>query len=123
MLPLHLLSIHSSVPPFPPHMNRANPSFFAGGASSHTIVLYVRILHPSTKPHLLDQILILNHQPSGLQDVLQCLHHALERRLGALFLGEACNGDIGAAATVEEGVEFGGYREGRDVEGCEKDSN
>lgn len=78
-----------------------------------------RLLHPGTDPHLFDLLFILHHQTPGLQDLLQRLHDTLERRLGALFLREAGNGDIGAAAAVEEGVEFGGYRERGNAESCE----
>ena len=76
-------------------------------------------LHASTDPHLLDHFLILNHQPSRLQDLLQSLHDALKRRLGAFLLRKACDGDVGAAAVVEEGVELGGYRERGNAESCE----
>lgn len=78
-----------------------------------------RLLHPGTDPHLFDLLFILHHQTSGLQDLLQRLHDTLKRRLGAFFLREAGNGDVGAPAAVEEGVEFGGYGERGNVESCE----
>lgn len=76
-------------------------------------------LHPRTDPHLLDHLLFLHHQPPGLQNLLQCFENTLERRLGAFLLREAGNGDVGAAAAVEEGVELGGDGKRGDVESCD----
>lgn len=66
---LHLLS---SFPPLPP-----NPLFVyvvprLGG------MLCVH-LHACTSPHLFYNLLVLNQQASGLQDLLQCFKNTLER--------------------------------------------
>lgn len=37
------------------------------------------LLYPSTNPHLFDYFLILHHQPSGLQNLLQRFENTLER--------------------------------------------
>ena len=77
-----------------------------------------RILHTSASPHLFDNLLILDHQSSSLQYLLQSFKNALKGRFGSLFLRETRNGDVGAAAAVEKGVEFGGDGERGDSESC-----
>lgn len=76
-------------------------------------------LHARADPHLLDHFLILHHQPPSPEDLLQRLEDPLEGRLGALLLREAGDGDVGAAAAVQEGVELGGDGEGGDAERCD----
>lgn len=74
--------------------------------------------HTSTFPHAPDNLLVFDDQAPFSEHSLQSFKDSLERGFGALFLREACDGQIGAAATVEDGVELGGEREGGYVESC-----
>ena len=97
----------SSRPTFPLFTRRPLPLPPPGFSK---LSVYVTALHPSTNPHLFYHPLVLDHQSSDLQYLLQCFENTLKRRLRTFLLREACNSDVGAAAAVEQGVEFGGYR-------------
>ena len=88
-------------------------SFIQGNLGTH---LHHLTSHARPDPHALNPRLILHHQTPSPQNLLQRLHDTVKRRLGAFFLREAGDGDIGAAAAVEEGVELGGYGDGGDAE-------
>ena len=84
-----------------PNLDRSYRWCFSGGRT-------LTHLHAGADPHLFDRLLVLHDEPSGFQDLTQRFHDPFKRRLGTFLLHEARNGNVGAAAAVEEGVKLGG---------------
>lgn len=68
--------------------------------------------HTGPFPHAPHHLPILHNQTPLSEHSLESFKDPLERGFGAFFLREACDGQISAAAAVEDGVEFGGEGEG-----------
>lgn len=79
--------------------------------------IHIRASHPSPDPHLSNNGFVLNNDSPALEHIFERLHNTFETRLRAYLLREACDSQVGAAAAVQEGVEFGGEGERGDVKG------
>jgi len=78
------------------------------GGHSPLRSLFISWSHLQHAPHASHLLLLFDNAASVPKYAFQCLHHTLEAALRTLFLREACDGEVGFAAMLEDGEELDG---------------